>query len=70
MVETRAAGLGRLGFQAAWIAATVIAHHAELLTLDADVEAVRAVASSVEQQPHGWDSLSGRPECFCAPIGR
>lgn len=40
VVETRAAGLGRLGVQDAWIAATAIAHDAELLTQDADFDAV------------------------------
>jgi predicted nucleic acid-binding protein len=41
-VETRirAAGLGWLGVQDAWIAATAIAHDAELLTQDADFDAV------------------------------
>jgi predicted nucleic acid-binding protein len=40
VMETRAAGLGRLGVQDAWIAATAIAHDAELLTQDADFDAV------------------------------
>jgi predicted nucleic acid-binding protein len=40
VVETRAAELGRLGVQDAWIAATAIAHDAELLTQDADFDAV------------------------------
>lgn len=39
-VQMRAAGLGRLGVQDGWIAATAIAHDAELLTQDADFEAV------------------------------
>ena len=39
-VQMRAAGRGRLGVQDAWIAATAIAHDAELLTQDADFEAV------------------------------
>jgi predicted nucleic acid-binding protein len=40
VVEMRAAGLGKLGVQDAWIAATAIAHDAELLTQDADFDAV------------------------------
>jgi len=40
VVEMRAAGRGRLGVQDAWIAATAIAHDAELLTQDADFDAV------------------------------
>lgn len=39
-VQMRAAGRGRLGVQDGWIAATAIAHDAELLTQDADFEAV------------------------------
>lgn len=39
-VEMRAAGHGRLGVQDAWIAATAIAHDADLLTQDADFDAV------------------------------
>ena len=39
-VEMRAAGDGRLGVQDAWIAATAIAHDADLLTQDADFDAV------------------------------
>jgi predicted nucleic acid-binding protein len=39
-VEMRAAGLGRLGVQDAWIAATAIAHDAGLLTQDADFDIV------------------------------
>ncbi|MGA2007226.1 MAG: PIN domain-containing protein [Solirubrobacteraceae bacterium] len=34
-VEMRAAGRGKLGIQPAWIAATAIAHDADLLTQDA-----------------------------------
>jgi predicted nucleic acid-binding protein len=47
VVETRAAGRGRLGVQDAWIAATAIAHDADLLTQDADfagVPGLRVVA--------------------------
>src|SRR5450755_883339 len=40
VVEMRAAGHGRLGVQDAWIAATAIAHDADLLTQDADFDAV------------------------------
>ena len=40
VVEMRAAGLGKLGIQDAWIAATAIAHDAELLTQDADFDNV------------------------------
>ena len=40
LVEMRAAGQGRLGVQDAWIAATAIAHDAELLTQDADFDNV------------------------------
>ena len=40
VVETRAAELGGLGVQDAWIAATAIAHDAEPLTQDADFDAV------------------------------
>jgi predicted nucleic acid-binding protein len=40
VVEMRAAGRGRLGVQDAWIAATAIAHDADLLTQDADFDAV------------------------------
>jgi predicted nucleic acid-binding protein len=40
VVEMRAAGQGRLGVQDAWIAAAAIAHDAELLTRDADFDAV------------------------------
>jgi hypothetical protein len=39
-VEMRAAGHGRLGVQDAWIAATAIAHDADLLTQDGDFDAV------------------------------
>ena len=39
-VQMRAAGRGRLGVQDGWIAATAIAHDAELLTQDSDFEAV------------------------------
>ena len=39
-VQMRAAGHGRLGIQDAWIAATAIAHEADLLTQDAGFEAV------------------------------
>ncbi|MGO9956068.1 MAG: PIN domain-containing protein [Solirubrobacteraceae bacterium] len=39
-VEMRAAGHGRLGVQDAWIAATAIAHDADLLTQDADFDVV------------------------------
>jgi len=39
-IQMRAAGQGRLGVQDAWIAATAIAHDADLLTQDADFEAV------------------------------
>lgn len=40
VVEMRVAGRGRLGVQDGWIAATAIAHDAELLTQDADFDAV------------------------------
>jgi len=40
VVAMRASGRGRLGVQDAWIAATAIAHDAELLTRDADFETV------------------------------
>jgi predicted nucleic acid-binding protein len=40
VVEMRAAGRGPLGVQDAWIAATAIAHDADLLTQDADFDAV------------------------------
>ncbi len=40
VVEMRAAGRGKLGVQDGWIAATAIAHDAELLTQDADFDAV------------------------------
>jgi predicted nucleic acid-binding protein len=40
VVEMRAAAHGRLGVQDAWIAATAIAHDADLLTQDADFDAV------------------------------
>jgi predicted nucleic acid-binding protein len=39
-VQMRAAGHGRLGVQNAWIAATAIAHDAELLTQDSDFDLV------------------------------
>lgn len=39
-VQMRATGQGRLGIQDAWIAATAIAHDADLLTQDADFDAV------------------------------
>lgn len=39
-VQMRAAGDGRLGVQDAWIAATALAHDADLLTQDADFDAV------------------------------
>lgn len=39
-VQMRAAGHGRLGVQDAWIAATAIAHDADLLTQDSDFDAV------------------------------
>lgn len=39
-VQMRAAGQGRLGIQDAWIAATAIAHDADLLTQAADFDAV------------------------------
>lgn len=42
-VEMRAAGRGRLGVQDAWIAATAMAHDAELLTQDSDFDAVPAL---------------------------
>ncbi len=42
-VEMRAAGHGRLGVQDAWIAATAIAYDADLLTQDADFDAVPSV---------------------------
>lgn len=40
VVEMRAARRGKLGVQDAWIAATAIAHDAELLTQDADFDHV------------------------------
>ena len=40
VVELRAAGRARLGVQDAWIAATAIAHDAELLIQDADFDNV------------------------------
>ena len=40
VVELRAARRGKLGVQDAWIAATAIAHDAELLTQDADFDHV------------------------------
>jgi predicted nucleic acid-binding protein len=40
VVEMRAAGHGRLGVQDAWIAATAIAHDADLLTQDDDFDTV------------------------------
>ena len=40
VVEMRAAGQGRLGVQDAWIAATAIAHDADLLTQDDAFDAV------------------------------
>lgn len=40
VVGMRAAGHGRLGVQDAWIAATAIAHGADLITQDADFDAV------------------------------
>jgi len=40
VTRMREAGHGRLGLQDAWIAATAIAHDAELLTQDADFDAV------------------------------
>jgi predicted nucleic acid-binding protein len=40
VAEMRAAGRGRLGVQDAWIAATAIAHDADLLTQDADFDTV------------------------------
>lgn len=39
-VQMRASGQGRLGIQDAWIAATAIAHDADLLTQDSDFDAV------------------------------
>ncbi len=39
-VQMRAAGQGRLGIHDAWIAATAIAHDADLLTQDSGFEAV------------------------------
>ena len=39
-VEMRTAGHGKLGIQDAWIAATAIAHDADLLTQDGDFDAV------------------------------
>ncbi len=39
-VEMRAAGHGKLAIQDAWIAATAIAHDADLLTQDGDFDAV------------------------------
>jgi len=38
--QMRAAGQGRLGIQDAWIAATAIAHDADLLTQDSDFDAI------------------------------
>lgn len=38
VVEMRAAGHGKLGIQDAWIAATAIAHDADLLTQDDDFD--------------------------------
>jgi len=40
VVEMRAAGRGRLGVQDGWIAATALAHDADLLTQDADFDDV------------------------------
>lgn len=40
VVQMRAAGQGRLGVQDAWIAATAIAHDADLLTQDSDFDGV------------------------------
>ena len=40
VIEMRDAGRSRLGVQDAWIAATAIAHDADLLTQDADFDAV------------------------------
>lgn len=40
VVQMRAAGRAKLGVQDAWIAATAIAHDAELLTQDADFDGV------------------------------
>ena len=40
VVTMRASGHGQLGVQDAWIAATAIAHGAELLTQDADFDTV------------------------------
>lgn len=40
VVEMRAAGQRRLGVQDAWVAATAIAHDAQLLTQDADFDDV------------------------------
>lgn len=40
VMELRAEGRGKLGLQDAWIAATAIAHDADLLTQDADFTAV------------------------------
>ncbi len=40
VVEMRSAGRGKLGVQDAWIAATAIAHDADLLTQDSDFDAV------------------------------
>ena len=39
-VEMRAVGRGKLRIQAAWIAATAIAHDADLLTQDRDFDAI------------------------------
>lgn len=39
-IQMRASGQGRLGVQDAWIAATAIAHDAELLTQDSDFDSV------------------------------
>lgn len=40
VIKMRAAGRGRLGVQDAWIAATAIAHDADLLTQDADFDEI------------------------------
>jgi len=40
VVEMRSAGRGRIGVQDAWIAATAIAHDADLLTQDPDFDTV------------------------------
>ncbi|MGI8730658.1 MAG: PIN domain-containing protein [Solirubrobacteraceae bacterium] len=39
-IRMRESGLGRIGVQDAWIAATAIAHDADLLTQDGDFDAV------------------------------